>query len=90
VLASAICKAATAALQPPALTLGGGSVARRVKLLLAGEDATHPRLHAGLLTLAPMLAGLIVAGAIALPFVAHAAYHTRHDAVPTAVCAIRR
>jgi Zn-dependent protease with chaperone function len=86
VLASAICKAATAALQPPALTLGGGSVARRVRLLLADDDTTHPRLHAGLLTLAPILAGLVLAGAIALPFVAHAAYHTHHDATPSAAC----
>jgi hypothetical protein len=89
VLASAICKAATAALQPPALTLGGGGVARRVKLLLADDDATHPRLHAGLLIIAPMLAALVIAGAIALPFVAHATYHTRHDATPTVVCPTR-
>jgi Zn-dependent protease with chaperone function len=90
VLASAICKAATAALQTPALTLGGGGVARRVRLLLADDGATHPHLHAGALILAPLLAGVIVAGAIALPFVAHAAYHTRHDATPTAVCPARR
>jgi Zn-dependent protease with chaperone function len=86
VLASAICKAATAALQPPALMIGGGGVARRVRLLLAGENATLPRLHLAPLILAPMLAGLVLAGAIALPFVAHAAYHTRHDATAAAVC----
>jgi beta-lactamase regulating signal transducer with metallopeptidase domain len=90
VLASAICKAATAALQPPALSLGGSGVARRVKLLLADDDATHPRLHVGLLLLAPMLSGLVLAGAIALPFVAHAGYHTRHDASPAIVCTPRR
>jgi Zn-dependent protease with chaperone function len=89
VLASAICKAATATLQPAALTLGGGSVARRVKLLLTDDDATHPRLHAGLVILTPMLAGLILAGAIALPFAAHAAYHTRHDPTPPAICTAR-
>lgn len=79
VLASAICKAARSALQPPALTLGGGVVTRRARLLLDSDpNAKAPRPHAGLVALAPAMAVLVVGAALALPFAAHAGYHEKH------------
>jgi hypothetical protein len=79
VLASAICKTARGALAPPALSLGGGVVARRARLLLdADPDAKAPRAHPGLVALAPLMLGLVVAGALLLPFAAHAGYHEKH------------
>jgi Zn-dependent protease with chaperone function len=79
VLASAICKAASgSAPASPTLALGGGVVARRARLLLDGRDAGPPRAPLGLVALAPLMVALVAAGAIALPFVAHAGYHEAH------------
>ena len=79
VLASAICKTARGALQAPALSLGGGIVARRARLLLeADPDAKPPRAHPGLVALAPVMVALVLVGALALPFAAHAGYHEKH------------
>lgn len=80
VLASAICKAARGvAPASPTLALGGGVVTRRARLLLeAGAAATAPRAQLGLVALAPVMVVLVVACAIALPFVAHAGYHSNH------------
>jgi beta-lactamase regulating signal transducer with metallopeptidase domain len=89
VLASAICKAAGATLQAPLLGLGGSVVARRVRLLLGAEDATHPRAHLGLVTLAPTMAALVAASALAFPFLAHARFHESHRAPGAAACARR-
>ena len=67
VLASAICKTARGALQAPALSLGGGIVARRARLLLeADPEAKAPRAHPGLVALAPVMVAL-VAGRRARP-----------------------
>jgi Zn-dependent protease with chaperone function len=88
VLASAICKAAGAkAPAPPALALGGGVVARRTQLLLESTTAAAPRAHVGLAALAPVMAVLVVASAIALPFAAHAGYHERHLNIAGQACA---
>lgn len=79
VLASAICKAARGAFAAPALSLGGGVVTRRARLLLdADPDAKPPRPHPGLVALAPAMAALVVTAALALPFAAHAGYHEKH------------
>ena len=78
-LASAICKTARGALQAPALSLGGGIVARRARLLLeADPEAKPPRAHPGLVALAPLMVALVLVGALALPFAAHAGYHEKH------------
>jgi Zn-dependent protease with chaperone function len=86
VLASAICKAAGAALQAPLLGLGGSVVARRVRLLLGTEDAAHRRAHLGLVTLAPTMAALVVTSALAFPFLAHARFHEAHAPPAAAAC----
>ncbi|MDA0183666.1 M48 family metalloprotease [Solirubrobacter phytolaccae] len=79
VLASAICKAARGAFAAPALSLGGGVVTRRARLLLeADPEAKPPRPHPGLVALAPAMAVLVVGAALALPFAAHAGYHEKH------------
>ena len=79
VLASAICKTARSSLGMPALSLGGGVVARRARLLLeADPDAKPPRPHPGLVALAPLMVALALAGALILPFAAHAGYHEKH------------
>lgn len=79
VLASAICKTARGSFEAPALSLGGGVVARRARLLLeADPDAKPPRAHPGLVALAPLMVGLVLAGALILPFAAHAGYHEKH------------
>jgi Zn-dependent protease with chaperone function len=75
VLASAICKAAGGATTPAALALGGGVVTRRARLLLEGAA---PAANLGLIALAPVMVALVAAGAIALPFAAHAGYHESH------------
>ncbi|MBE2315626.1 M48 family metalloprotease [Solirubrobacter sp. CPCC 204708] len=79
VLASAICKTARGSLRAPALSLGGGVVARRARLLLeADPEAKPPRAHPGLFALAPLMVALVLVGALALPFAAHAGYHEKH------------
>ena len=88
VLASAICKTAQGSFAPPALALGGGVVARRARLLLedGAPHASAPHTPLALAALAPCMVALVVAGAIALPFAAHAGYHTAHRSqapVPT-------
>ncbi|MDA0163255.1 M56 family metallopeptidase [Solirubrobacter ginsenosidimutans] len=76
VLASAIFKAARGSTAPAMLALGGGVVVRRARLLL--EAGAQPA-HLGLIALAPVMAALVAASAIALPFVAHAGYHRSHE-----------
>ena len=74
-LASAICKAAGAAMLPtPATSLGGGVVSRRIRLLLT-EDERPPQSQGAARLLALVMATLVVSGASALPAAAHAGFH---------------
>jgi Zn-dependent protease with chaperone function len=81
VLASAICKAAQdRSPGVPTLGLGGGVVTRRIRLLLDTGLGPSTRGQGALMTVAPVLIALVVAaGAVALPFVAHDAFHVRHQ-----------
>lgn len=75
-LASAICKAAGATSFPaPATALSGGVVSRRVRLLLDHEAPRSPRTQIPLRLLAGVMIALVIAGAGALPAVAHAGLH---------------
>jgi Zn-dependent protease with chaperone function len=80
VLASAICKAAQE--RPPGaptLALGGGVVVRRIRQLLDTGLGPSTRGQGALMTIAPVLVALVVAaGAVALPFVAHDDFHVHH------------
>jgi Zn-dependent protease with chaperone function len=88
VLASAICKAATApALAAPAFGLGGAVVARRVRQLLDGEPARRSRRERLLTLLATLMAALAVTGTATLPAAAHTGlHHTSHGTTPALDC----
>jgi beta-lactamase regulating signal transducer with metallopeptidase domain len=90
VLASAICKTAQAQFAaPPAFALGGGVVVRRARLLLeTGARCPAPRTPLGLVALAPIMVALVAASAIALPFAAHAGYHTKHRLETAQTCVV--
>ena len=86
VLVSAICKTAQGQFS---LALGGGVVTRRARLLLETQPQA-PRTPAPIVAVAPVMVALVAAGAIALPFAAHAGYHSKHEHVTPHSCAERR
>lgn len=87
-LASALCKAATPRDLPVVATaLGGGSVLRRVDLLLDESTAPTASERAAARLAAAMLAALVIAVAAILPDAANAAYHGASHAAVMPQCA---
>lgn len=83
-LASAICKAAGATpIAAPAMGLGGGIVVRRVKLLMAAEPPGRGGHERALRVVVATMAGLVLAGAAALPAAAHSGLHVAVSAAAT-------